>query len=280
MILVTGANGQLGQCLESENRHHHLDLFFASRDELDITVESTLKSFLKTHRPKAILNCAAYTKVDLAETEQEQAFKVNEKGPEHLSHLCQELSIPLIHISTDYVFNGRKNTPYLESDECSPINTYGESKRAGELKILERNLLGAIIRTSWLYSEYAPNFLMTMRTLSQTKSELSVVSDQRGSPTYARTLASYILRHIEKLASKPLQVYHFSNSGETTWFEFAKEILKDTATVVHPIKTSEWKSAATRSPYSVLSCNNIEELTGEAMLSWQQGLKECLKNLS
>lgn len=280
MILVTGANGQLGQCLEDQNRSYHRDILFATRNELDITNERMMRLFCVEHRVKLIINCAAYTKVDQAESEQECASLVNAQAPEVLARLCSELGMALIHISTDYVFDGTKQAPYLESDQCAALNTYGRSKLAGEQNILKHSLNGAIIRTSWLYSEYAPNFLMTMKKLAQTKKELQVVADQKGSPTYAATLAGYILEHLDILSKCKMDIYHFSNSGETTWYEFARAILADTAVLIHPINSDEWKSAAPRSRYSVLNCEKITKLTDGPMISWQEGLKQCLAKLS
>ena len=280
MIIVSGASGQLGKCLEDQNKNFHHDLLFTSRNEFDITSERMVRDFIARHHPSAIINCAAYTLVDQAESELTRALQVNAQAPGFLALLCQELSIPLIHFSTDYVFDGRKRIPYKESDQCYPINVYAQSKFEGESKILETNIKGAILRTSWLYSEHAPNFLMTMRRLASTHPQISVVGDQFGQPTYAGELARYVLKHLELLCAQKIDLYHFSNIGETTWFDFATEILKDSETVVKKIKSSEWKSAAKRSPYSVLDCHKLEELTGEPMISWEEGLKLCLANLS
>lgn len=280
MILVTGANGQLGQCLEDQNRSYHRDILFATRSELDITNERKVKTFCIDHQVNIIINCAAYTKVDQAESEKQCAFLINAQAPDMLARLCSELGIALIHISTDYVFDGQKQAPYLESDSCAALNIYGQSKREGEQNILKHSLKGAIIRTSWLYSEYAPNFLTTMKKLAETRKELQVVADQKGSPTYAATLAGYILKYLDRLSTSPMDIYHFSNAGETTWHEFAQAILADTAIVVHPISSTEWKSAAPRSRYSVLNCDKISTFTNGPMIPWQEGLKQCLMKLS
>lgn len=280
MIVVTGGNGQLAKCLELANTKAHRDLLFASREELDITSERSVREFFEKYKPEGVINCAAYTAVDKAEEEEEVAYSVNAKGPTLLAEVCRLQRIPLIHFSTDYVFDGAKNSPYLETDSCNPLNAYGRTKLAGEVALLNADLHGAIIRTSWLYSEFAPNFLMTMRNLAKTRPEIQVVGDQYGSPTYAGALASFTLRHLPKLMSEKLALYHYSNSGKLSWYEFACAILADTHVKIHPIKTSDWKCAAQRSLYSVLDCHKIETLTDEPMMGWREGLELCLNKLS
>ncbi len=280
MIVVTGANGQLAKCLELANKKVNQDLLFATKAELDITSERSVSDFFNKHSPSGIINCAAYTAVDKAEDEEELAFNINAKGPGILAKVCRAKKIPMIHFSTDYVFDGEKKSPYLESDECHPLNAYGRTKRAGEVALLNADLHGAIIRTSWLYSEFAPNFLTTMKRLAATHPEVQVVGDQYGSPTYAGELARYTLAHLQKLFSQKMDLYHFSNSGECTWFDFASKILEDDLIKVHRISSDQWPCKAKRSPYSVLNCSKLSSLTGEAPLSWQEGLKECQNQLS
>lgn len=280
MIVVTGGNGQLAKCLEEANTKAHRDLLFAGRDELDISSERSVREFFEKYKPEGVINCAAYTTVDKAEEEEELAYAVNAKGPALLAEICRLQRIPLIHYSTDYVFDGAKKSPYLESDSCHPLNAYGRTKLAGEVALLNADLHGAIIRTSWLYSEFAPNFLMTMKRLALTHPEIQVVGDQYGSPTYAGALASFTLRHLPKLFAGRLEVYHYSNSGEVSWYDFAGAILKNDNIKIHQIKTSEWKCAAQRSLYSVLDCHKIEALTDEPMMSWREGLELCQNKLS
>lgn len=280
MILVTGGNGQLAKCLEEANKIFHRDLLFVSRDELDITNERGVANFINEHTPSAIINCAAYTAVDKAEEQRELAHEVNVKGAAVLGEVARLQKIPLIHYSTDYVFDGAKQSPYLECDEPLPLNIYGLTKRAGEVALLNSDIHGAIIRTSWLYSEFAPNFLMTMKRLASTHPEIQVVSDQYGSPTYAGSLAHFTLKHLELLLSNRMDIYHFSNSGVCTWHDFASAILDGEKIKINKILTKDWKCAAKRSLYSVLDCQKISALTSEAMIPWEEGLKLCQSKLS
>ncbi|RSK41523.1 dTDP-4-dehydrorhamnose reductase [Mangrovimonas spongiae] len=279
-VLVTGSHGQLGQCLQdvvTQEKPSSITFVFLGSSDLDITNTDQLKNVFQTGNFEFCVNCAAYTAVDAAEEHQELAFKVNAEGVKNIAEVCKAHNTTLIHISTDFVFDGKKRTPYKEIDTPNPINVYGESKLAGETflqDILDRYF---IIRTSWLYSGYGHNFVKTMLRLFKEKDALNVVDDQGGSPTYAGDLAKFIYNII---SSQPTNygVYHFSNLGETTWFRFAKQIkeLSQSHVKITPITSSEFPTKAVRPKYSVLSTKKVEETFRYKLSHWKDSLQKML----
>ena len=239
-ILVTGKNGQLGQSINKlinietkiENNPSSNEFIFVGREELDLSNNSSIINYFDNHdKFDIVINSAAYTAVDQAEEEQELANQVNHLAVKQLAGIAKEQKARLIHISTDYVFNGESDKPYIETSETNPINVYGKTKLAGERTLQEIMPTNAIIiRTSWVYSEYGNNFVKTMLRLGKERDELNVVSDQIGSPTYATDLAEAILKILNnedfKKENQPTQVYHYSNEGEVSWYKFAKEVFE------------------------------------------------------
>lgn len=278
-ILVTGASGQLGKEIQHQSKQSSHTFFFENSKELDITIQEKVKSYIKDNKIDFIINCAAYTAVDKAEEELERANLVNAQGVENLV-LALGNKGKIIHISTDYVFDGNANVPLKETDTTDPINAYGISKRLGENYFLESNVPGIIIRTSWLYSSFGSNFVKTMMRLGKEKSKLQVVSDQIGSPTYARDLANVCLQLVDSDFSDKQRVYHYSNSGVTSWFEFAKEIMTiaNLDCVVLPIKSEDYKTLAKRPIYSVMDTTRIKEDFNLNIPFWRDSLRECINN--
>ena len=280
-VLVTGANGQLGQCFQVLSKtFSNIDFTFVCSSELDITNMSDVETFFKNTAFDYCVNCAAYTKVDLAEKQKEQAFLINAEGAKHIAIACKINNVVLIHISTDFVFDGSKADPYLETDIPNPINVYGHSKLKGETciqSILENYF---IIRTSWLYSEFGLNFVKTMLKLASEKDHLTIVNDQLGSPTYAKDLAEFITKIIQS-NSRDFGIYNFSNSGETNWFEFAITIfeLKNLNTNVSPIASNEYVTFAKRPKFSVLNTTKAEQTFSFKIENWKTSLKKALLNI-
>ena len=254
-ILVTGANGQLGQCFKKQGKKFpNFRFLFCSSKELDITSRESVKLFFREHKIDYCINCAAYTNVEQAENDQEKAFLVNAEGAGNIAKVCKEFGTTLFHFSTDYVFNGKSKRPYKEADEIDPINVYGASKLKGEESIKEVLKESFIFRTSWLYSEFGHNFYNTILRRAEDKAELNITTTQLGTPTNANDLAEYILIIIAS-ESRKYGIYHFSNEGEATWYEFAEEILKYSKKMdrVNLNKTGFYKTLAERPDYSVLS---------------------------
>jgi dTDP-4-dehydrorhamnose reductase len=226
-ILVTGGNGQLAKCIKDlELRYPNFNIYYTDFTDLDITKMEDLNNFFKKNPVEYCINCAAYTAVDKAENDQENAFKVNELGAKNLAIACKNYNSILIHISTDFVFDGTKTEPYTEEDSPNPINVYGASKLQGEKQIQKYLSNYFILRTSWLYSEHGNNFMKTMLRLANENSELKIVNDQIGSPTYAKDFASIILQLIST-NNKQYGTYHYSNEGVTSWYDFAKAIFEE-----------------------------------------------------
>ncbi|NQY42726.1 MAG: dTDP-4-dehydrorhamnose reductase, partial [Legionellales bacterium] len=223
MILVTGANGQLGSALKKE--YSEEQAVFASSYDLNITDLSQLKRFFSKNCITKIINCSAYTHVDKAEHEKEKCFLINMHGVSNLSEISQEKNIPLIHISTDYVFDGHNHIPYKEDDKVNPQSVYGESKVESEKIFMEKAFSGAIIRTSWLYSEFGNNFVKKILEYGREREELNIVSDQIGTPTYAVDLAKAISQILSQINNNEKEIYHFSNEGITSWYDFSVEIM-------------------------------------------------------
>ncbi|GDX51675.1 NAD(P)-dependent oxidoreductase [Bacteroidota bacterium] len=280
-ILVTGANGQLGNELRAISSHFPaLNVLFTSRNEFDITDNAVVKKYFLENEPSALINCAAYTAVDKAESEPELAQLINSTAVGYLADACKLIDIPFIHISTDFVYDGNKTQPHLETDATNPLGVYAKTKLEGEQLALQKHKKTIIIRTSWVYSSFGNNFVKTMLRLGRERPELKVVNDQTGSPTYARDLAEVLLK-ITLLcdALKPWGIYNFSNDGAITWYEFAKEILalKGIETPVMPITTAQFPTPAMRPSYSVMSKEKIIKTFGIRPLPWKHSLEECLK---
>ena len=284
-ILVTGANGQLGQSFRALNHVENLEYIFADRSTLDITNRDQLTALIEQHKPQVIINCAAYTAVDKAETDTEAAFKINTQACEILAAECASKDILLIHYSTDYVYNLDVKRPILETDPCNPSSVYAQSKYDGELAIIEAEADAIIIRTSWVYSEYQNNFVKTMIRLFDIKDELNVVNDQIGSPTYAPDIASVtqvmLLDHLRKQKVKGTHIYNFSNLGTTDWSAFAKAIAKgvNSTIKINPIPTTEYPTPAKRPLWSVMSKDKIIAKYGVTIPQWEESLSKCLAHL-
>ena len=280
-ILVTGASGQLGSTLKAIREEGYgggLNMVYKSSHELDITNFEAVREELLSRDYAYCINCAAFTHVDLAETETDVAHSVNVTGARNLALNCNESNTVLIHISTDFVFDGFFNEPYSEEDIARPIGFYGDTKYKGERAIINNLKEHFIIRTSWLYSEFGNNFMKTMITLGNERDELSVVYDQVGTPTYAFDLAKVILRIIDA-HSIDYGVYNYSNEGIASWYDFAKAIfeLQKIEVTLKPITTTEYPTPAARPKYSVLSKVKIKEQFGLEIPHWQDSLKIALR---
>jgi dTDP-4-dehydrorhamnose reductase len=280
-VLITGKNGQLGSTFqELSSSVQDVEFIFKDSKELDITVFEQVKEVLRQEKPDVVINCAAYTAVDRAEEEPEQADRVNHLGVHNLAQNCKNLEIGLIHISTDYVFDGEKGASYEVDDATNPINVYGKTKLAGELAMQKINPKGCIIRTSWVYSKYGSNFVKTMLRLGQEKDEINVVADQFGSPTYAPDLAKaclYLLKNFDNW-QKETVVYHYSNEGVISWYEFAKEIMKEAELdcQVKPIESKDYKTLAKRPRNSALFSDKGELL----LIGYEKSLKTLLTTIN
>lgn len=283
-ILVTGASGQLGstfKSLVSEGKTADLDFVFKSSSELDITDFDAVNAELVSSDYVYCINCAAYTNVDQAEEKNDLAYRINVTGARNLAMNCNESSTVLIHISTDFVFDGFLNTPYLEEDIARPIGFYGDTKFKGERAIINNLEEHFILRTSWLYSEHGHNFMKTMLKLGTERDELSVVYDQVGTPTYALDLANVIL-HIIKAHSIDYGVYNYSNEGVGSWYDFAKEIFNQYKIDIDlkPIRSEEYPTPAERPKFSVLDKSKIKNTFGLHIPHWKDSLAVALKAYS
>lgn len=270
-IILLGGHGMLAQEMlwRWQDRHTVVSL---ARYNLDVLESAdSIAEKLQKLQPDAVINCAAYTHVEFAESHEEDAFAINTLGAENVAQACGKLDLPLVYISTDYVFDGKKRTPYLESDTKHPLSIYGKSKSEGEDRVMANAKKSWIVRTSWLYSGYGPNFVVSMRNLLKTKKFVSVVDDQIGSPTWARDLADSVLEIIE--TPHPYGIYHCANTGETSWFSFAEEIAKLTKSKaeVRPVPSSAYPQEAERPKYSVLGTTK-----GPKMREWREALTEFL----
>ena len=279
--LVTGANGQLGKCLQDlSKKESRIEWVFKGSKSLDITNKKKIEKLFLLEKFDYVINCAAYTAVDKAEIENKKAFLVNAEGVKNLAEICKKYNTVVIHISTDFVFDGVKTTPYSEKDITNPINVYGASKLKGE-KYLE-NILDSyfIIRTSWVYSEYGSNFVKTMLKLSEERNELAIISDQIGCPTYAKDLSKALLKMVIS-RNNSFGLYHFSNSGVTSWYDFAKAIfeLKKNDVILNPIPTTSYPTPAKRPKYSVLNKEKITNNFSVETPYWKESLKRCLNKL-
>lgn len=285
-ILVTGGNGQLGSEVKrnAELISDRFTFFFTDVDSLDITNRDAVDNFVKEKNISYIINCAAYTAVDKAEDDVEFCYKLNKDAVENIALVANKYNARVIHISTDYVFDGESTTPYSESDTVSPQSVYGKSKLEGEQVLMKSNDQSMIIRTAWLYSVYGNNFVKTMIRLGRERSELNVVADQTGTPTNAADLAKTILKIVDHSETNEFVpgIYHFSNLGVTTWYEFTIAIHKFagiTTCKVHPITTDQYPTRAVRPKYSVLNKDKIISTFGVRIPEWEDSLRVCVREL-
>jgi len=282
-ILITGSNGQLG--LEMARIALSFPRFrfsFTDIEQLNISDKSALEQFINEFRPDVVLNFAAYTAVDQAETEKDVAFVVNTTAVEYLAELSNQYNFFLLHISTDYVFDGKSYLPITENHPMAPESYYGLSKASGEVQMRKICCRGAIIRTSWLYSSFGNNFVKTIIKHAAEKNELKVVDDQIGTPTYAADLVQFIFQHLEDMLKVDgVETYHFSNSGVATWYDFACAIVELSCFPcrILPISTAEYPTAAPRPAYSVMRKQKIKEKFNYTPRHWRAALKDCLKEL-
>jgi len=281
-VLVTGSNGQLGSEIKELSSNYNYNFFFTTRDDIDITSKDSIKEFCQTNSINVIINCAAYTAVDKAESDEINADLINRKAVKKLSIVAKELNIKLIHISTDYVFDGKNFKPYVEEFQTNPQSIYGKTKLDGENELLDINPLNSIIiRTSWVYSYYGNNFVKTMLRLGKEKEELGVIFDQIGTPTYAKDLALTILNIIPQIENSKVEIYNYSNEGVLSWYDFAKEIMKMAKLncKINPIETYQYPTPAKRPHFSLLNKSKIKSKFNLEIPYWKDGLDDCLKRL-
>jgi dTDP-4-dehydrorhamnose reductase len=281
--LILGGSGQLGLCLQDRMKAQQLAYLAPGRDQLDLQDLEALQAFFIALKPVAVINAAAYTAVDKAEQDAEAAAKINHLLPEKLAQLCAEQSIPLIHISTDYVFDGKSCRPYQPADPRHPVSVYGKTKAEGEKAVLQSKVKGGVIRTSWLYSEYGHNFVKTMLRLGSERELLRVVADQVGTPTYAGDLADAILKMLydNNSSLSTAEIYHFSNQGVASWYDFAWHIcrLKGLKVKVEPIRTEDYPTPAQRPCYSVLNSTDFIRSFDLCNRHWLEALQHCMTKL-
>lgn len=279
-VLVTGANGQLAKCINAATSNYPtLEFIFASRDQLNIEVEDEVSAFFEQNEFEICINTAAYTDVELAESEREQAIKTNVTGPENLAKHCSSKGIVLIHISTDYVFDGDKTSPYTEKDATNPINVYGESKLLGEAAIKQHLQRYYILRSSWLYSEYGHNFYNSVKKWVGEGKDLSITTEQTGVPTNAHDLAHAILE-IASADQQEYGIYHFSNEGAATWYDFAEEIIINLDQLGHTnlAKTDYYRTFAKRPKYSVLDTEKFRKTFKIETIDWRKSLRSMIQH--
>lgn len=280
-ILVTGANGQLAQAIESiEKSTKKIQFIFKTANELDITNRTNLLHHFDKNIYNGVINTAAYTAVDLAESEEKKAYAVNALGVENLARVTKRQNIPLLHLSTDYVFSGNDNHPQKEDAPCDPQNIYGKTKLAGEQLALQTNPKTIIIRTAWLYSRFGNNFVKTMLRLFEQKKEINVINDQIGSPTNAIDLAKALVQIIESDVPQ-YGVFHYSNEGECSWYDFAQAIKKYTnsSIEIHPIATKDYPTAAKRPAFSLLDKTKIKQVYGLKIPKWEDSLRSEINEM-
>lgn len=282
-ILVTGSNGQLGSEISDLSKNDGTNVYFYTDvSELDITDKSAVNKFIENHQIDIVVNCAAYTQVDKAEEDEKTAFLINATAPGNLAESCKKYEATLFHISTDYVFDGSNNVPYIETQATSPLGVYGRSKLEGEELIKQSGCNYLIIRTSWLYSSFGHNFVKTIGRLSSEKDELKVVFDQVGTPTYARDLATAIQTIIQNDQFENRKgVYHYSNEGICSWYDFAKAINDFSGNNCHirPCHSEDFPAKVTRPHYSVLDKTKIKNDFGIEIGYWRDSLCKCVELL-
>jgi dTDP-4-dehydrorhamnose reductase len=283
-ILVTGANGQLGRSLQAlASQYPSWEFLFAGRETLDISNQEAVNQYFATHQPDACINCAAYTAVDKAESDEEAAFEQNFIAVLHLSEASVAHNTQLVHISTDYVFDGESNRPYTEDSDTNPQTIYGSSKLKGEAAAIDVNDKAIVVRTSWVYTKEGVNFVNKIKQLMQDKPSLNVVFDQTGTPTYAPDLAAALLVMLAKVFGTPDTnfggIYHYSNEGVTSWFDFAVAIreLIGSSCEINPVTSAQFPAPAVRPAYSVLNKEKIKTTFGLHIPYWKNSLEACLK---
>lgn len=281
-ILVTGSNGQLGSEIKELSSTYSYNFFFTDRNSIDITCKDSIRDYCKANDINVIINCAAYTAVDKAEIDIKNANIGNRKAVKKLALVSQELNIKLIHISTDYVFDGKNFKPYCEEFQTNPQGIYGKTKLDGENEMRDINPKDSIIiRTSWVYSSFGNNFVKTMLRLGREKESLGVIFDQVGTPTYARDLALTILDIIPQINSDKVEIYNYSNEGVLSWYDFAKEIMRMAKLncKINPIETFQYPTPAKRPHFSLLNKSKIKSTFGIEIPYWKDSLDDCLKIL-
>jgi len=282
-ILVTGGNGQLGSELrEIAPNYQDYNFLFTDVKNLDITNHSAVAAFIESNNITVIINCAAYTAVDKAESEPELADAINHLAVANFAQIAKDKNIRLVHISTDYVFDGTNHKPYVETDTPNPKSVYGVTKLDGELAMQQINPANSIIiRTSWVYSKFGNNFVKTMLRLAETRDEISVVADQVGSPTNAADLAKVILTILPQIENNSVELFHYSNEGVCSWYDFAKAIfeIKEISIKVKPIESKQYPTPAKRPFYSVLNKTNIKERYLLEIPYWRETLRNVCKNI-
>jgi len=281
VVLVTGANGQLGQAIQSiAGNYSSIDFVFCTSTHLDITSLENCTTIFEQYRPNYCINAAAYTAVDKAEKEPEKAQLINVDGAKNLAEVCKKNNTILLHVSTDFVFDGTSKKPYTELDIPNPTGVYGQTKLEGEIAIQNTWEQHFIIRTSWVYSAFGNNFIKTMLRLANERKELSVVNDQIGTPTNAVDLAEFLVKiicHSQLVAESNFGVYNFSNEGQCSWYDFAKEIFNQKGIIMDlkGIPTSAYPTPAKRPEYSVLDKTKSAITFEISIKNWEQSLKEC-----
>lgn len=280
-ILITGCNGQLGNEMQLlESQYPQYQWYNTDVQELDISNQQAIEQFVAAHEIDGIVNCAGYTAVDKAEENEELCAMLNQHAPAYLAAAVEKRGGWMVHISTDYVFDGTHHTPYVETDEPCPNSVYGRTKLAGEQEVMQHCKRSVIIRTAWLYSTFGNNFVKTMIRLGKERPELGVIFDQIGTPTYAGDLAKAIMAVVEKGIMPG--IYHFSNEGVISWYDFTKAIHRlagITTSHVRPLHTAEYPTPANRPHYSVLDKTKIKTVYGIEIPYWEESLKDCIEKL-
>ena len=289
-VLVVGRTGQLARALVEVANDRNLPVLAAARPELDLSAPESIDRIVSTCRPRAIVNAAAYTFVDKAESEIDLAFKINRDGAGHLARVAERLHVPFIQLSTDYVFDGNKLTSYQEDDLASPLGIYGRSKRDGEIAVLASHSAPVVLRTSWIYSPFGHNFVKTMLRLGKTHDDIRVVDDQYGAPTSAIDLAQAIIEIVQQIERRPdnnlAGIYHLAAAGKTTWYGFAAAIFAGWASrgrrtpTLKAITTADYPTPAPRPANSQLDCSKAARVFGVRLPHWRQGLESCLDELA
>ena len=283
-ILITGANGQLGWELgQLAVAYPAFNFVFLDRTKLDLAEPANFEKIILPIAPNFIINTAAYTAVDKSETEQSLAYKVNATAVETLALISKQLAIPFITYSTDYVFNGLATEPYLTDTKVDPVNFYGSTKAAGESLALAANEQTIVIRTSWVFSAHGNNFVKTMLRLMKERENLNIVADQKGRPTYAKDLALATMQIVQSIQAGQsiVGIFHYANTGETTWFDFAAKIkqIAGLSCVLNPIDSAAFPTPAKRPNYSVLNTSKVESLIAAPIRNWEDALNECMQSL-
>ncbi len=280
-ILITGSNGQLGSELQVLASNYDINLILTDVDQLDITNAKIVDLFISNKNIDVCINCAAYTAVDKAEEDFELADKINHLGPKNLAEASKKYGFVFVQISTDFVFDGKKPSPYKETDEVNPISVYGKTKRDGELAVRAANSESIVIRTSWLYSTFGANFVKTMLKLGNERDSLGIVFDQVGTPTYARDLAKVILDLIHSENKEISGIYHYSNEGVASWYDFTCAIheIADVECDVQPIEAKSYPLPAPRPHFSVMDKTKIKADFGIKIPYWRESLKTCISRL-